>query len=139
MQISEAAAAPPADLDKSRLQLEARLFRDALGENLRSKWKMLISMLWERGFEQRYIRMGPESLQQCEAAFSQCDACLTENGHVLLGWDDIPHRTPVALTRITSLARLRKYTFPALGTWRYLTDTPNRHTYDFYRKHSPPE
>jgi len=35
---------------------------------------------------------------------------------------------------VSSRALFRKYTFPPLGTWRYLTDTPYRHTFDFYRK-----
>jgi hypothetical protein len=77
---------------------------------------------------------GLDRLDQCDAAFDQCHSRLTANGHFLLGWDDVPRRTPISLDEVSSLKRFRKYTFPAFGTWRYLTDTPFRHTFDFYQK-----
>jgi SAM-dependent methyltransferase len=77
---------------------------------------------------------GLNSLDQCERAFAQCYLCLAPNGYLLFGWDDIPQRTPVPLAKITSLARFRKFPFPAFDSWRYLTDTPYRHTFDFYQK-----
>jgi hypothetical protein len=77
---------------------------------------------------------GLDRHDQCEAAFSQCHSRLANDGHFLFGWDDVARRTPVALGTISSLARFRQYTFPALRTSRYVTDTPYRHTYAFYRK-----
>jgi SAM-dependent methyltransferase len=77
---------------------------------------------------------GLDRLAQCEAAFSQTHACLRDGGHLVFGWDDVPRRTPVALADMRSLARFRRFAFPPLGTWRYLTDTPYRHTFDFYQK-----
>jgi SAM-dependent methyltransferase len=77
---------------------------------------------------------GLDTVQQCEAAFSQCHTCLADGGLMLLGWDDVPLRKPVPLEQIASLNRFQRYPFPAFGTWRYVTDTPFRHTYDFYRK-----
>jgi SAM-dependent methyltransferase len=77
---------------------------------------------------------GLDRHDQCEAAFSQCHSRLANDGHFLFGWDDVARRTPVALETISSLARFRQYTFPALSTSRYVTDTPYRHTYAFYRK-----
>jgi hypothetical protein len=77
---------------------------------------------------------GLDSLEQCDAAFYQCHACMANGGQLILGWDDVPRRTPVPLTQISSLALFRKYVFPEFGTWRYVTDTPYRHTYDFYEK-----
>jgi SAM-dependent methyltransferase len=77
---------------------------------------------------------GLDELDQCDAAFGQCYTCLRASGQLLLGWDDLPSRKPVALDDIPSLARFRKYVFPALGTWRFVTETPFRHTYDFYQK-----
>lgn len=77
---------------------------------------------------------GLDRLEQCEQAFAQCHSRLRDGGHFLFGWDDVPRRTPVALETVSSLGRFRRYTFPPLGTWRYVTDTPYRHTYDFYRK-----
>jgi SAM-dependent methyltransferase len=77
---------------------------------------------------------GLDRAEQCEAAFSQSHSCLREGGQMVFGWDDVPRRTPVALTDIRSLALFRRFTFPPLATWRYLTDTPYRHTFDFYQK-----
>jgi hypothetical protein len=77
---------------------------------------------------------GLDTLQQCNAAFDQCYTRLTANGHLLLGWDDVPRRRPIDLDQIPSLAKFRKYAFPAFGSWRYLTATPFRRTYDFYQK-----
>jgi SAM-dependent methyltransferase len=77
---------------------------------------------------------GLDKAEQCEAAFSQCYQCLAANGYLLLGWDDLPRRDPAPLAAIHSLDNFRKYPFPPLGTWRYRTDTPYRHTYDFYQK-----
>lgn len=83
---------------------------------------------------------GLDTAEQCEAAFAQCYVCLNTGGHLLIGWNDIPthtHRASVLLPEVANLARFEKYHFPALGTWRYVTDTPYRHTYEFYRKRLP--
>jgi SAM-dependent methyltransferase len=77
---------------------------------------------------------GLDTLAQCEAAFSQCFTCGKENGHLVFGWDDLPERTPVPLDQVASLRRFSMHLFSPLGTWRYVTDTPYRHTYDFYRR-----
>jgi SAM-dependent methyltransferase len=77
---------------------------------------------------------GLDSLEQCEPAFAHCHTCLRTNGHLILGWDDLPSRVPLPHERITSLARFRRYVFPEFGSWRFLTPTPFRHTFDFYQK-----
>jgi SAM-dependent methyltransferase len=77
---------------------------------------------------------GLNSLEQCEQAFAQCHTCLRGDGQMILGWDDLPQRAPLALEQISSLQRFRKYVFPEFGTWRYVTNTPYRHTFDFYQK-----
>ncbi len=77
---------------------------------------------------------GLDRHDQLEAAFAQCHSRLKDDGHLFFGWDDIPQRAPVDLDTVSSRGLLRQYTFPPLGTWRYLTDTPYRHTFDFYRK-----
>ncbi len=220
--------------DKARLQIESRIYRDAVGEKPDGKWSLLKAMLGEPGFARRVIRKrlhlptplnttdradleqkifpfyasnpsvcdvlfvgcsiytahyqqeyfpevnfvtldpdprharygsschiqavleelgehcpagafdliicngvfgwGINTHAQCEAAFTQCHRCLMRGGHLVLGWDDVPRRTPVSLDELPSLRRFRKFVFPALGTWRYRTKTPFRHTYDFYRK-----
>jgi SAM-dependent methyltransferase len=77
---------------------------------------------------------GLDGREQCEAAFSQCHARLKSGGHFLLGWDDIAQRSPLDLNTLSSLKRFQEYSFPPLGTSRYLTDTLYRHTYAFYKK-----
>jgi hypothetical protein len=77
---------------------------------------------------------GLDQKEQCEYAFDHCYSRLKTNGHFLFGWTDVPSRTPIPLDSIESLKRFQRFTFPPLHTWRYVTDTPYRHTYDFYRK-----
>ena len=77
---------------------------------------------------------GLNEREDCEAALSQCHACLADAGHLLLGWNDIPGGDPAPLAQVRSLARFAHYSFPAFGAWYYLTDTPLRHTYHFYQK-----
>ena len=76
---------------------------------------------------------GLDTRDQCERAFDECYRALSPGGQLVLGWDDIPRRTPVPLDKIESLRRFTKHEFPPLGTWHYVTNTPYRHTYDFYR------
>jgi SAM-dependent methyltransferase len=77
---------------------------------------------------------GLNSVADCEAALSQCHSCLTDGGHLLLGWNDVPSRDPAPLAEVRGLSRFSEYPFPAFGASRYLTDTPLRHTYWFYQK-----
>ncbi len=75
---------------------------------------------------------GLDALEQCESAFAQCHSRLREGGHLVLGWDDVPARTPIPLENVTSLKLYRRPLFPPLGSSRYLTDTSYSHVYDFY-------
>jgi len=77
---------------------------------------------------------GLDRHEQLESGFAQCHSRLRDDGHLFFGWDDIPERAPVDLDTVSSRALFRKYTFPTLNTWRYVTDTRYRHTFDFYRK-----
>lgn len=72
--------------------------------------------------------------EQCEAAFRECHARLRDGGFLIVGWDDVPERTPVPMGEIAALGAFAKIEFPPLGTWRHVTDTPYRHTFDFYRR-----
>ncbi|MBV8803964.1 MAG: class I SAM-dependent methyltransferase [Sinobacteraceae bacterium] len=80
------------------------------------------------------IGFGLDTPEACEAAFEQCHHCLREGGQLLVGWNDLPHRTPCPLEQIHSLSRFHKHRFPPLGAWRYRTDTAYRHVFDFYIK-----
>jgi SAM-dependent methyltransferase len=77
---------------------------------------------------------GLNTQEQCERAIGNCYSRLKARGHFLFGWTNVPARTPIALDGIESLNRFQRFTFPALGTWRYVTQTPYSHTYDFYQK-----
>jgi len=77
---------------------------------------------------------GLDEFDNCQAAFQQAHRVLRDGGQLMVGWNDVPRRTPVALESIPSLSQFEKYDFPVFGTWRYLTDTVYRHTFDFYRK-----
>lgn len=77
---------------------------------------------------------GLNEVRQCELAFRECYTALRPGGYLLVGWDDIPERTPVPMEEITSLEAFERIEFPPLGTSRYLTDTSYRHTYDFLRR-----
>jgi SAM-dependent methyltransferase len=77
---------------------------------------------------------GLDAPDLCERAIEACWSSLREGGYFVFGWDDIPARTPVPLDAIAALKLFQRFPVETLGDWRYLTDTPYRHTYDFYRK-----
>jgi SAM-dependent methyltransferase len=67
-------------------------------------------------------------------AVEMCWSRLRDGGYFIFGWNDIPARTPVPSDAIVAFRRFRRLSFPEFNSWRYLTDTPYRHTYDFYIK-----
>lgn len=77
---------------------------------------------------------GLDTLDECHRAIGAAWSRLRDGGYFVFGWDDIPERTPVPLESIAALAKFEPFTPQPLGASRYLTDTPYRHTYDFYRK-----
>ena len=78
---------------------------------------------------------GLDSREQCESAFAECYARLVPDGYFLFGWTDVTARTPVPLESIESLRQFRRYPLEIFGgSWRLVTDTPYRHTYEMYRK-----
>ena len=52
----------------------------------------------------------------------------------ILGWNDVPTLTPFPLEECRSLALYAPYEFPPLRASRFMTTTPNRHTYAFYSR-----
>jgi SAM-dependent methyltransferase len=71
---------------------------------------------------------------QCERAFDQCYRLLRKGGHLLLGWNDVPEHTPMALSSIQTLQHFQPTDLPRLGEHLYLTDTIYRHVYQLFRK-----
>jgi hypothetical protein len=81
---------------------------------------------------------GLNTLDQCERAIGHCHSRLRSNGHLLFGWTDVPARVPVPIESIRGFDGFERFAFPAFKSWRYVTSTPYRHTYDFYRKADAP-
>jgi SAM-dependent methyltransferase len=71
---------------------------------------------------------GLDAAADCEVAFDRCWSRLRDGGYFVLGWDDIPARTPVPLDQIKALSRYQRLPVAELGSWRYTTNTPYRHT-----------
>lgn len=76
--------------------------------------------------------VGLDARADIERAFALCHSRLRPGGHFLLGWNDIPERRPMPLEEIEALRAFDRFAFPALGTAHYVTQTPYRHTYDFF-------
>lgn len=79
---------------------------------------------------------GLNDLESCERAFQQCYDCLRDQGVLILGWNDVPEHRPVPLETIRSLAQFARLEDSPFGTWRSVAQTPARHIYDFYTKHT---
>ena len=80
---------------------------------------------------------GLNTHDECERAFAACYECLRDGGHFVLGWNDTPEYSAAPLDSIDSLRRFGRESLAEFGGWRLRTDTPNRHTYDFYQKFAP--
>jgi SAM-dependent methyltransferase len=92
----------------------------------------------ERYFDVIYCNgvygFGLEAAPHIERAVEMCWSRLRDGGYFVFGWNDIPERTPVPLNAIAAFRLFRRLQFSEFNSWRYLTDTPYRHTYDFYTK-----
>jgi SAM-dependent methyltransferase len=77
---------------------------------------------------------GLNDKEACERAFASCHVLLRPGGYLLLGWNDSPDYPAAPLHTIESLKRFVPFTFAPLDTWRYRTNTPYAHTYDFYSR-----
>ncbi|MET0985888.1 MAG: methyltransferase domain-containing protein [Steroidobacteraceae bacterium] len=77
---------------------------------------------------------GLDTPAQCERAFGACYTLLRPAGHFVLGWNDVPGHRPVLLPAIESLSQFKPCQLPPLQAHRYLTNTPLRHTYQFYER-----
>jgi SAM-dependent methyltransferase len=72
--------------------------------------------------------------QKIEDTFTKCFNSLREGGILVLGWNDIPERRPIALADSQALNLFKPFVFPPLSTAQYLTSTENNHTFSFYIK-----
>jgi len=70
-------------------------------------------------------------------AFAASHAVLRPGGALLLGWNDVPALAPFDPSEVALAAGFERD--PARGPgWRVRTDTPSRHTFDFYLRASIP-
>ena len=73
---------------------------------------------------------------ELERAFAASCAVLRPGGTMLLGWNDVPALAPFDPLDVALAAGFVRD--PARGAgWRVRTDTPTRHTFDFYVRADP--
>lgn len=72
-----------------------------------------------------------------EAAFQACFYCIRPGGVLIIGWNDVEKYRPFNLEDCKSLVNFEALNFPPLQHSTYLTDTPLRHTFNFYVKSTP--
>jgi hypothetical protein len=77
---------------------------------------------------------GLNTSEDCAIAAARCYFCLSDAGHLVFGWNDVPESDPAPSARVSCFYRFSTCSLPAFGDWQYLTDTRNRHTYNFYQK-----
>lgn len=84
---------------------------------------------------------GLDAKPDVETAFQGCFESLRDGGIFVLGWNDVPEHRPFPIEECQTLKLFAPYVFPPLSTSQYLTDTANRHIYNFYVKTTarPPE
>jgi hypothetical protein len=77
---------------------------------------------------------GLDAAADVEGAISGCHETLRDGGVLVIGVNDLEEWRPRALETSGALHAFEPYTFPPLQTADYLTDTPYRHRYLFFRK-----
>jgi hypothetical protein len=80
------------------------------------------------------IGWGLDDRAGIEKMLESCWICLREKGVLMIGWNDVPEHSPVALSDLDALKKFQPYIFPELGKSELLTDSDLRHTYNFYVK-----
>jgi hypothetical protein len=80
------------------------------------------------------IGWGLDDKPGIERMLEACWMCLRERGVLLIGWNDVPERTPVPISKLVALEKFQPYVLPVLGKSQLLTDSDLRHTYNFYIK-----
>jgi SAM-dependent methyltransferase len=75
---------------------------------------------------------GLNSRDAMERVVDGCFDSLRDGGVFLLGWNDVPRRTPFPLAECRALGRFRRFRFPPLEQTDFLVPGAKRHTYSFY-------
>lgn len=82
------------------------------------------------------VGWGLNELAEAETSFDACFEALRPGGVLVLGWNDVPHKTPFPLAECRALSRYEPFVFPPLGVAEYLVPGRQRHTFSFLRKAS---
>lgn len=77
---------------------------------------------------------GLDTPQATDEAFDGCFRVLRPRGLLIHGWNDRDDLRPFDPRASASLQRFTPHVFEPLGSANYLTDTPGRHTFDFYTR-----
>lgn len=80
------------------------------------------------------IGWGLDDRAGIERMLESCWSSLRERGVLLVGWNDVPEHSPVAMSDLKALRWFQPYVFPELGASEFKTNTDLRHTYNFYTK-----
>lgn len=80
------------------------------------------------------VGWGIDDLVTAEASFDACHTALREQGVLVVGWNDVPHKTPFRLEECAALRRLRPFVFPPLGSAELQVPVRLRHTFSFFVK-----
>ena len=78
------------------------------------------------------IGWGLNDPSDIDASLSACAKALRLGGVLVLGWNDIPEKRPVALDSLPSLGAFRR--FHLGGQTEFQTETYNRHTFSLYER-----
>lgn len=78
--------------------------------------------------------VGLDERNEIETAFSACITSLRPQGILVLGWNNTERLNPCPPDTWECLRSLRPFVFPPLQTAEFETNTPDRHTYSFYRR-----
>jgi len=76
---------------------------------------------------------GLNNKKKIEKTFDSIHEILRPNGILVLGWNDVPDLTPIALSQVKSLKKLETFIFKPLKTNSFKSKT-GEHTYNFYIK-----
>jgi hypothetical protein len=83
------------------------------------------------------VGVGLDRREDAEKAFSACATALKPGGQLMLGYNDVPLRTPYDPLSLDAMQAFRPVEFPPLGASVYLTPTAYRHTYAFLERLPP--
>lgn len=80
------------------------------------------------------IGWGLNEVDEAEASFQAAFEALRPGGHLIVGFNDLPDRTPFSLADVAVLRQFETLFFEPLGLQEYRVEHELRHVYRFYRK-----